>query len=113
MLHDLNLAAAYADTIVVLADGRIDAAGPPVAVVTAERILRVWRMACVIVRARNGAVHVIVEPRALIEAERPASDPPYPAPSEHADAGAWSELPRFDVRYGSACDMAPHRRSEG
>jgi iron complex transport system ATP-binding protein len=113
VLHDLNLAAAYADRIVVLADGRIDAAGPPGAVLTAERITRVWRVACDVVRARNGTVHVIVEPRAPVEPERPSSNLPYPAPSEHADAGAGAELSRFDVRYGSACDMAPHRRSEG
>jgi iron complex transport system ATP-binding protein len=36
ILHDLNLAAALADTLVVLADGRVIASGPPGEVLTAE-----------------------------------------------------------------------------
>ena len=37
-LHDLNLAASFADTVVVLAEGRVVAAGAPGAVLTAEII---------------------------------------------------------------------------
>jgi len=41
-LHDLNLAASYADTVVVLSAGRVVAAGPPSEVLTAETIGRVY-----------------------------------------------------------------------
>ena len=41
-LHDLNLAASFADTVVVLLDGRVVAAGAPREVLTAETIGRVY-----------------------------------------------------------------------
>jgi len=41
-LHDLNLAASFADTIVVLSAGRVVAAGPPTAVLTADTIGSVY-----------------------------------------------------------------------
>jgi iron complex transport system ATP-binding protein len=62
VLHDLNLAAAYADTVVVIARGRVDAAGPPASVLTAERITRIWRVACEVTKAANGAARVFIEP---------------------------------------------------
>jgi iron complex transport system ATP-binding protein len=37
-LHDLNIAAAYADTVIVLGDGRVVAAGPAASVLTGELI---------------------------------------------------------------------------
>ena len=42
VLHDLNLAAAYADTIAMLSQGRIVACGTPAEVLTAEQIGRVY-----------------------------------------------------------------------
>ncbi|WP_375257020.1 ABC transporter ATP-binding protein [Citreimonas sp.] len=42
VLHELNLAAAFADRIVMMRDGRIDAAGPPEAVITAPVLSRVF-----------------------------------------------------------------------
>ena len=41
-LHDLSLAASYADHVVVLADGAVVAAGAPADVLTAELIRAVW-----------------------------------------------------------------------
>jgi iron complex transport system ATP-binding protein len=41
-LHDLNLAARYADRIVVLSRGRVVADGPPSSVLSEELLLRVW-----------------------------------------------------------------------
>ena len=41
-LHDLSLAAAYADHVVVLAEGRVVAAGDPHEVLTPELIRDVW-----------------------------------------------------------------------
>ncbi|MGH3681327.1 MAG: hemin ABC transporter ATP-binding protein, partial [Natronosporangium sp.] len=43
VLHDLALAAAYADRVVVLAGGRVAAAGPPAEVLTARLLSDVWR----------------------------------------------------------------------
>jgi iron complex transport system ATP-binding protein len=42
VLHDLNLAAAYADRIVLLADGKVVADGSPRAVLTGERLSAVY-----------------------------------------------------------------------
>ena len=43
-LHDLNHAAAFADRVVVIADGVVQAAGTPAEVLTRELIARVWRV---------------------------------------------------------------------
>lgn len=43
-LHDLNHAAAFADRVVVVADGHVQAAGSPQEVLTRELIARVWRV---------------------------------------------------------------------
>jgi len=42
VLHDLNLAAAAADRLLVLSRGRVVADGPPGPVLTAERVREVW-----------------------------------------------------------------------
>jgi iron complex transport system ATP-binding protein len=42
VLHDLNLAARYADELVAVRDGRIAASGPPTSVVTAELVREVF-----------------------------------------------------------------------
>ncbi|GIT81359.1 hemin import ATP-binding protein HmuV [Leifsonia sp. LS1] len=42
VLHDLNLAAAYADRVVLLSDGRVVADGTPEDVLTAERVAAVY-----------------------------------------------------------------------
>jgi iron complex transport system ATP-binding protein len=42
VLHDLNLAAAACDRVVVLSRGRVVAEGPPAAVLTADRVRDVW-----------------------------------------------------------------------
>ncbi|TBR42855.1 ABC transporter ATP-binding protein [Marinomonas agarivorans] len=44
VLHDLNLAAQYADQLIILNQGNIDAAGSPTEVLTAERIERVYQV---------------------------------------------------------------------
>ncbi|RZU63780.1 iron complex transport system ATP-binding protein [Microterricola gilva] len=54
-LHDLNLAAAFADHVIVLAAGRVVAAGPPATVLTAELICTVYGVdATVLQHPRTG-----------------------------------------------------------
>jgi iron complex transport system ATP-binding protein len=60
VLHDLNLAAAYADEMVVLSRGRTDGIGPPEQVLTAERIGRVWQVPCCVDRIKDGTIRVTV-----------------------------------------------------
>jgi iron complex transport system ATP-binding protein len=49
VLHDLNLAARYADHLVVLKDGDLVAEGPPAEVVTATTVSEVFGLANVVV----------------------------------------------------------------
>ena len=49
VLHDLNAAAAYADEIAVLKDGRLTALGPPWLVLTEEVLLDVFEHPVVVV----------------------------------------------------------------
>ncbi|SEN54114.1 iron complex transport system ATP-binding protein [Loktanella fryxellensis] len=46
VLHDLNLAARYADRIVALADGRLHSAGTPAEVLTVDMVRAVFRLDC-------------------------------------------------------------------
>lgn len=46
VLHDINLAARFADRIVALKNGRIEADGAPADVITAETIARVFELDC-------------------------------------------------------------------
>ncbi|MDQ7908053.1 heme ABC transporter ATP-binding protein [Phytohabitans sp. ZYX-F-186] len=60
VLHDLGLAAAYADAVAVLSAGRVVAAGPPVEVLTAERLSEVYQYPIEVLRhPRTGAVLVV------------------------------------------------------
>jgi iron complex transport system ATP-binding protein len=53
VLHDLNLASAACDRLVVLAGGRVVAEGAPAEVLTAERVRAVWEVP--VWRGENGA----------------------------------------------------------
>lgn len=44
VLHDVNLALRYCDAVVVLAEGRVVAAGPPPDVITPQVLDRVWHV---------------------------------------------------------------------
>jgi len=45
VLHDLSLACAYADRLVLVAAGHVDCVGPPHEIITAERVERVYGLA--------------------------------------------------------------------
>ncbi|WP_154793338.1 ABC transporter ATP-binding protein [Occultella kanbiaonis] len=60
VLHELNLAARYADHLVAMRDGRVVAAGPPATVVTAQTVREVFDLPCdVVADPRTGAPMVI------------------------------------------------------
>jgi len=58
-LHDLNLAARFADSIVVLSDGVIRAVGPPRAVLTAELLQAVYGIVADVTLGADGVPHVV------------------------------------------------------
>ena len=58
ILHDLNLAAQYADRLVVLDKGKLQAYGPPAEVITAELIQRLYDVPVDVQIDRFGHPHV-------------------------------------------------------
>lgn len=49
VLHDLNHACRYADHLIAMQDGRIVAAGPPSAIISAELVEQVFGLPCLII----------------------------------------------------------------
>jgi iron complex transport system ATP-binding protein len=72
-LHDLNHALGWCDHVVLLAGGRVRAAGPPAAVLTPERIAEVYGVRAEVVHLRGRAVLVL-----------DALPDPHPPPPERA-----------------------------
>lgn len=60
VLHDLNLAAGYADRIVLLEQGRVAADGTPDAVLTRDHIERVYQQPVVVLRHPQRDVPLVV-----------------------------------------------------
>lgn len=60
VVHDLSLAAAVADRVVVMSQGRSVAAGPPGEVLTTDRLLEVWEVRAELEQRDSGhtALHV-------------------------------------------------------
>jgi iron complex transport system ATP-binding protein len=62
-LHDLNLAAMFCDTVIVLKQGRVVAGGPPHEVLTSELIAQVYNVrAEVLVDDVTGRLSILFEP---------------------------------------------------
>jgi iron complex transport system ATP-binding protein len=66
VLHDLNLAAAFASRIVLLADGAVVRDGEPASVITAELVSRVFGPGLRVV-AHDGRPFVVPEPSSALE----------------------------------------------
>jgi iron complex transport system ATP-binding protein len=58
VLHDLNLAAAYADRAILLDRGRVAAEGPPEAVFRADRLSAVYGAPVAVDRAADGGLRI-------------------------------------------------------
>jgi iron complex transport system ATP-binding protein len=61
VVHDLNLAARFADHLVLLDKGRIVATGEPLNVLTADRIREVFAVEATFVSAPDSTVHLVFE----------------------------------------------------
>jgi iron complex transport system ATP-binding protein len=59
VVHDLNLAARFADQIVLLHSGRIVAHGTPAEVLTTDRIEQVFGVEPTMVQMENSGIHLI------------------------------------------------------
>jgi iron complex transport system ATP-binding protein len=58
VLHDLNLAAAFADRVLLIAEGRAVAEGLPQAVLEARRLSHVYGAPIAVERGRSGALRI-------------------------------------------------------
>ena len=72
IVHDLSLAAAYADRIVLLEDGRVRAVGSPAEVLTAELLSEVYQHPVTVLTAPEGGELLIVPVRRRPDADAPA-----------------------------------------
>lgn len=61
VLHDLNLAARWADHIVVLSNGAVAAEGAPVAAITANILASVYGVEALVERSTLGHLQISVE----------------------------------------------------
>jgi iron complex transport system ATP-binding protein len=59
VVHDLNLAARFADQIVLLNEARVIANGTPIEVLTAERIQAVFGVQPTFVQSEHDGMHLI------------------------------------------------------
>jgi iron complex transport system ATP-binding protein len=73
-IHDLNLAAAYCDYLIMLAAGRLVAAGTPRQVITSELIERVYGARCDVIRhpRHGGPLVVYAMDGAVVSVNEPA-----------------------------------------
>lgn len=62
VVHDLNLAARFSDTLIMLKQGAIFAAGKPDEVITEDNIRAVYNVAAAIVESRYGSYVLPLEP---------------------------------------------------
>jgi iron complex transport system ATP-binding protein len=75
VLHELSLAAAYADRVALLSSGRIEAVGPPERVLTAERVSQVYGYPVEVVPHPETGAPLILPQRPVRGAAVPAAGP--------------------------------------
>ena len=68
ILHDVNLAAAWCDRLLLLADGRLVADGPPADVLTAATLESVYRVPVRVVAYPGGATDSRTDPTGGLQA---------------------------------------------
>lgn len=61
VLHDLMLAARWADDVVVLHEGRVEAVGTPQQVVTAATLARVYRVRATVSAGADGGLQIAIQ----------------------------------------------------
>lgn len=85
VVHDLALAAAVADVVVVMSEGRSVAAGLPSVVLDRERLARVWHVDAALETSGPGhtALHVAWLGRARAPQQMPNVSDPSPIPESH------------------------------
>jgi iron complex transport system ATP-binding protein len=59
VLHDLNLAAAFADRVALMAAGRVIDVGPPAQVLTADALSALYRSPIAVERSRTGGLRIV------------------------------------------------------
>ncbi|MEO6274313.1 MAG: heme ABC transporter ATP-binding protein [Rhodoferax sp.] len=60
VLHDLNLALRYADQVLLLQDGKVQADGPPAQVLSADTVRRIWQVDVHPVRDADGSLQLLM-----------------------------------------------------
>jgi len=60
VLHDLNLALRYADQVLLLQDGQVQAAGPPAQVLDVASVRRIWRVDVHPVHDSDGSLQLLM-----------------------------------------------------
>lgn len=89
VLHDMNLAARYADHLFALRSGRVVAEGAPGDVLTSELIRDVFDLdALVVPDPVSGSPIVLPRGRHHVNPAPPTADPAEPVPAEPVPAGA-------------------------
>jgi len=81
VLHDLGLAAAYADRVAILADGHIVADGPPATVLTPELLTAVYQYPIDVIRHPGTGALLVLPDRAGFAAPAGPGAPPLAGPA--------------------------------
>lgn len=70
VLHDLNLALHWSDRVVLLAEGRLVAAGPPTQALTADTLAACYQIAARVEQCSRGRPHVLFDGPLPVSAQR-------------------------------------------
>ncbi len=95
VLHDLNLAARYADHLIAMREGRIVAEGTPPAVVTQETVSGVFNLDCRVIEDPVSGTPMVVPVGRHHGA--PATDRPRPSPTGRVPARGYRPNPQDTV----------------